>query len=303
MTKRTRSILQAVFVTVLWASSWILIKIGLRNDLPPVTFAGLRYFIAWLCLIPFVLTKTERRAEIKGISRREWIHLTVLGVVYYTITQGLLFLTLDRLPAAMVSLLVNLTPVLVGIFSTVLLKENPTFQQKIGIVITTLGVVLYFLPFTLPRGQIVGVLLGIVIVFTNGAASLLGRGINRQARVSPLVVTFVSMGIGSTLLLMAGVSFQGFGVITPLEWLIIAWMAVVNTAFAFTIWNTTLRTLTAVESSVVNSLMMPQIAVLAFVFLGETLNVKEIIGLLLVGGGVLIVQLRGQQNKDNNNDG
>ena len=38
--------------------------------------------------------------------------------------------------------------------------------------------------------------------------------------------------------------------------------------------------------------MMPQIAILAFVFLGERLSSKEIIGLILVGIGVLIVQLK-----------
>jgi len=40
--------------------------------------------------------------------------------------------------------------------------------------------------------------------------------------------------------------------------------------------------------------MMPQIAILAFIFLDETLSAKEIWGLLLVGIGVLIVQLKRQ---------
>jgi drug/metabolite transporter (DMT)-like permease len=52
--------------------------------------------------------------------------------------------------------------------------------------------------------------------------------------------------------------------------------------------------LTAVESSVINSLMMPQIAILAYLFLGETLSAKEIWGLVFVGVGVLIVQLKRQ---------
>jgi drug/metabolite transporter (DMT)-like permease len=73
---------------------------------------------------------------------------------------------------------------------------------------------------------------------------------------------------------------------------IVAWLAIVNTAFAFILWNNSLRTLTAVESSILNGLMMPQIAILAVVFLGETLTVKEIAGLVLVGAGVLIVQLK-----------
>jgi len=38
--------------------------------------------------------------------------------------------------------------------------------------------------------------------------------------------------------------------------------------------------------------MMLQIAILAVIFLGESLTLKEIIGLILVGVGVLVVQLR-----------
>jgi uncharacterized membrane protein len=45
---------------------------------------------------------------------------------------------------------------------------------------------------------------------------------------------------------------------------------------------------------VINGLMMPQIALLAFVFLGEPLSTKEVLGLILVGIGTLIVQLKRQ---------
>ena len=103
------------------------------------------------------------------------------------------------------------------------------------------------------------------------------------------------MGIGSILLLVLGILTQGFGSLDLQSWLLIAWLAIVNTAFAFTLWNHTLRTLSAVESSIINSLMMPQIAILAFVFLGETLNGKEILGLILVSLGVIVVQLQKKQ--------
>jgi drug/metabolite transporter (DMT)-like permease len=106
------------------------------------------------------------------------------------------------------------------------------------------------------------------------------------------MITFISMGVGAVVLLALGVLVQGFGRLDLQSWLLIAWLAIVNTAFAFTLWNHTLRTLSAVESSILNSLMMPQIAILAFVFLSEALSVKEIIGLVLVGLGVLIVQLK-----------
>jgi drug/metabolite transporter (DMT)-like permease len=138
----------------------------------------------------------------------------------------------------------------------------------------------------------IGLLVALGGVVSNAVSSLLGRQINRLADRSPLIITFLSMGIGSLLLLVIGIAAQGFGKLDPQGWLLIAWLAVVNTAFAFTLWNHTLRTLSAVESSVINSLMMPQIAVLAYVFLGEALSVREILGLVLVGLGVMVVQLR-----------
>ena len=139
-------------------------------------------------------------------------------------------------------------------------------------------------------------MIAFVGVLANAGSSLLGRELNRRGTLSPLLVTFVSMGIGSILLLSFGIVMQGFGSMAWQDWAVITWLAVINTSFAFTLWNHTLRTLTAVESSVINSLMMPQIAILAYVFLGEALSAKEIWGLILVGIGVLIVQLK-RQNK------
>jgi len=291
---RVRVILQAIFVTILWASSWVLIKLGLHNNIPAIAFAGLRYSLAWLFLAPFVLFKREQLSKLLKLPKKNWLRLCALGLVFYTLTQGSQFLSLAYLPAAMVSLLLNLTPVLVGIAGNFFLNERPVLLQWFGIGLAIIGVAFYFLPVSLPQPQIIPVIVALVGVSANAGASLLGREINRSGEPSPLLITFVSMGFGSFLLLVIGIITQGFGSMTWQDWVIIAWLAVVNTAFAFTLWNHTLRTLTAVESSVINSLMMPQIAILAFVFLDEKLSSKEVIGLILVGIGVLIVQLKRQ---------
>ena len=126
---RITTILQAVFVTILWASSWILIKFGLRNSIPAITFAGLRYGLAWLCLTPFILFKREQRSGLRRLSRADWMRLSALGLVFYTLTQGAQFVGLAYLPAAMFSLLLNLTPVIVGVAAIFLLRERPTSSQ------------------------------------------------------------------------------------------------------------------------------------------------------------------------------
>ncbi|MGH2544638.1 MAG: DMT family transporter, partial [Ardenticatenaceae bacterium] len=127
-------------------------------------------------------------------------------------------------------------------------------------------------------------------VIANAASAVLGRAVNRAGNVSPLTVTFVSMGIGALLLLLTGVIGSGIPPLSWQSWAIIGWLALVNTAFAFTLWNQTLRTLTAVESSIINSTMLVQIALLAWIFLGERLAFQEIIALILTALGVLLVQ-------------
>jgi drug/metabolite transporter (DMT)-like permease len=78
----------------------------------------------------------------------------------------------------------------------------------------------------------------------------------------------------------------------PTNWLIVLFLAVVITAFAFTLWNKTLQTLSATESTIINNTMLFQIAILAWIFLGENLTILQVAGLLVAFSGALIVQLQ-----------
>jgi drug/metabolite transporter (DMT)-like permease len=283
------AVLQALLVTFLWSTSWVLIKIGLV-EIPAVTFAGLRYGLAFLILLPFALGRAPL-ASLRGLNRRDWVSLLLLGLLFYALTQGAQFLGLAYLPAVTVNLLLNFTTILVALLGIGILAERPGLIQWGGMVLALLGALVYFYPSALEGAQLVGVVIVTGGVFANALSSIVGRRINRQGTIPPVLVTMVSMGFGSFLLLAGGLAFQGLPSLAPTSWLIVAWLAVVNTAFAFTLWNQTLRVLTAVESSIINSSMLVQIPILAWVFLGEGLGVKEILGLVLAGVGVIIVQV------------
>ncbi len=287
-----RAILLALLVTFLWSTSWVLIKIGLKASLPAITFAGLRYSLAFVCLLPPVLMNSRHRDTIKQLSGRMWIQLMGLGLVFYTLTQGAQFLGLALLPATTLTLLLNFTPVMVALSSGVLNHESPSHRQWIGILLSICGAVIYFLPLHIPAGQTIGLLVALIGILANSGSALMGRSINLHSGLSPLIVTTISMGIGGLILLVSGAAIQGFGRLDPVQWAIIAWLAVVNTAIAFTLWNYTLRTLTAVESSIINCTMLPQIALLAWLCLDEPLNPHQIGGIVLVAAGTLLVQLR-----------
>jgi drug/metabolite transporter (DMT)-like permease len=280
----------ALFVVLLWATSWVLIKIGL-DEIPALTFAGLRYMLAFICLSPFAVL-VQRRESSQPITRRVLGQLIILGFLLYSLTQGAIFLALTYLPAVTVNLLWSFSTVTVALFGILWLAEQPTRFQWIGVMLATAGAVIYFVPVDFPAGYLTGITVSIVGFLSNAGAVIIGRNINRSLSTHPVVVTAISMGVGAILLLIVGVFSQGLPNITAKGWAIIAWLAVVNTAIAFTLWNYTLRTLSATESSIINGTMLIWIPILAIMFLDEHVSGKEVLGLVAAGVGTLFVQLK-----------
>jgi drug/metabolite transporter (DMT)-like permease len=279
----------ALLVTVLWSSSWVLIRWGLDDEaLPPVMFAALRYGLAAIALIGFVIVRERDRRHDYHVTPRYLAGLALLGVVMYAVTQGAMFVALDEQPAATTSLVLSLTPLLVAGGAAISLSEPPTRVQLLGVGLVAVGAACYF------AGDLGATAAGMVAALTallaNVAASILGRGVNRAGRLPAMTVTAISMGVGAGALVFLAVGIEGLPSISTKGWLIIAWLAVVNTAFAFTLWNLSLQRLSAVESASINNTMLVQVALLAWVFLGEAPGAIGLLGIGLVSGGVYLVQ-------------
>ena len=284
------AILLALIVTFLWSTSFIIIKKGL-SEIPPILYAGLRYFIAFVTLL-FLLFNKKYIDQIKKLSKKEWIELVGLGIVFYSLTQGSQFLGLSYLPAVWVSLILNFTPLIVAILGFIFLNEKPLLSQWFGVVAFIVGILVYFLPLNFNRSTITGVIIMAFGTVFNALSAILGRHINKRGHISPVVITIISMGIGSAIMFVTGVGLYNFPAISGTGVLYLLWLAVINTALAFTLWNYSLIHLSAVESSIINGTMLIQIAILAYLFLGESISIKEIIGMLIAVCGALLVQLK-----------
>ena len=289
ISRHLKAVLLAVLVTFIWSTSWIFIKFGLK-EIPPLTFAGLRYFLAFLCLFPFLFQK-DNLNQVKHFHKSDWIQLILLGIVSYSFAQGFQYLGLSFLPTVTVGLLLNLTSLFVAFSGMFVLKEKPSSLQWFGVGVNLLGILIYFLPIGFQNGGWLGFLFVGISLLANIVGSLQGRAINRSEKYNVLVVTIISMGIGSTIMLVSGLIMQGLPKISLTGWGIVFLLAVLNTAFAFTVWNYIQRTLPAMESSFINSTNIVQIAILSWIFLGEKLTGREIFGLALTVLGVLIVQI------------
>src|SRR5512137_3001552 len=125
---KVNATLQALLVTFLWSSSYILTKLGLI-DVQPLTLVGLRYLVASLILLPVALMKGEHRK----VSRETLLRLGALGILGYTVAQGFQCLGLYYLPSITVTLILNFTPVLVILLNLIFKGESPNKSQISGL--------------------------------------------------------------------------------------------------------------------------------------------------------------------------
>ena len=291
---RPFSIFQAFFVTILWSSSWPIIKIGLE-EIPPLFFAGSRYFIASLILVTIVLVSPKNRKVITTIPRKWWLKLVLYGLIFYSLTQGAQFVAILYLEDTItVSLLLSFTPILVLILAIFLIKEKHNLAQVLFVLTALAGALMYFYPFVEIQTSIwgiIGLIAAIVGVVANALSAIMGRAINKTQEYNPLVVTTISMLIGSIVLLVSALIIEDIPVLSLTSIGYILWLSFVNTAFAFTLWNNVLQKLQAVEISIINNTMLVQIAILAFIFLGERPLPLEWVGVAIVAVSALLLQI------------
>lgn len=205
--------------------------------------------------------------------------------------MGTQFIGLALLPAITVSFILNFTTILVVLLGFLFLHERPTLKQLLLIVVALVGTGFYFFPLDLPSAALFGILIIIISLIANSFSAILGRAINREGTIPPLLVTSISMIIGTIFLLVSGLLVDGLPTLTPLGLLIVLWLAIVNTALTFTLWNNAMRYLRALEITIINSTMMAQIAILALVFLGEAPTLLDWIGIILVMVAAMLIQI------------
>jgi drug/metabolite transporter (DMT)-like permease len=288
------AILLGVVVTFLWATSVVLIRVGLTKEgVDPIGFAGVRFTLAALLLMPLALPRL-RAARTWRAGRRPLLEAAVYGLLIFCVAQVAFVHALGELPASTVGLLMGLGPVVTAVVVMRSQQERASTVQVVGIVVLIAGVVAFF-GMALPvAGTPTALLAGIAIPLIVGGSAKLGRHLAVEARRvfgGPLGLTALAMSVGGVATLILALVLEGVPSFSQRAWLLIIWLAAVNTALTYTLWTQTQRTLRAVESSVLGDLVVILIAVLGWVVLDESLEPVQIAGLIIAVIGVAVVQL------------
>ena len=284
---RLLAITEGLLLTIIWASSFVFIKMGLVY-LKPMTLAGIRYFLAFILLLPMM----ARYGGLKNtLVWSHWIHLFLMGLCAYTIGNGALFWGLKYLPATTGSFLFGLAPLPVLFLGILWLKEMPKRWQVVGLLITLGGSALFFSPgLSAKEPFAVGVVSFGVLSFA--LYGILSRKLAKQGDVGIIPLAAIPLGFGGGALLVLGLITEGMFSLCLAGLAIILLLAVINTVFAYLLYYHSLRVLTALELHVLLNLSPLGTALWASLLLSERLTPAQIIGMIMVVIGVTLVQWR-----------
>ena len=208
LNKRQTAFLQIFFTTMLWGTTYVLVRMGL-TDLGPLMLAGIRYTLAGLILMPVLKAK---KINIRKYKKKFW-QLALLGILSFTIGNGSSGFALEYLPSTTVSFLTSLTTPLVLLFSIFLLNEISKAVQIVGVGLSLVGLVMYFSPQKLAFDN-PGYMILIISMLGFTFYAILGRFVAHSREVPFLVQTAIPFLVGGGLLLVLAVIFEGIPVLT-----------------------------------------------------------------------------------------
>jgi drug/metabolite transporter (DMT)-like permease len=272
---------------LIWGSTWLFIKLGLA-DLPPVSFAGIRFVVAAAVLWGIVAIR--RTPLPKGF--RAWGFLALTGSLVFSVNYGLLFWGEERTSSGLAAVLQATIPAFGLVVAHLLLpNDRMTLPKVLGVGLGIAGVAVIFSDRTTLAGP--DALRGAIAIVV-GALAAATSNVLVKARgnaFDPVVLAAVQMSFGLLPLVVVGRVLEGSPLAfhwTPRAVVSLLYLAVVGSVVAFLVFYWLLRRMDVTKVLLV-SLVTPVLAVaLGAVTLHERLGAPAFVGTAMILAGVFL---------------
>src|SRR5438046_8090613 len=266
---------------IVWSSTWLAIKIGLR-DLPPISFVAIRFLIAITALVAVSIGRTR----LLPLCRGEYVVLAITGILMFAVNYTLLFWAELHVSSGLAAVLQATIPIFGMFFAHWMLPDEPLRLQRLAGAIIALGGV------TLICGRLLGFngplafWGGLGIVF--GAASAAYANVLVKARsiqLAPAMLAAWQMIFGIAPLLVLGFAVDGNP--ARFHWTAMAifcllYLAVIGSALTFLLLYWLLPRLTVAQLQSISLITPPGAVVLGWVLGGESFPISSLLGAALV---------------------
>lgn len=283
------ALLMACLITF-WGSSFVVVKLTLREGLSPIAIATFRFLVAGGLFLAVLLFKRARNKNytvlVEGTDAAALILLALTGVTFFFAVQ---YTGIQLAGASIAAILVCLlSPILISVLSARIYKESLTRKQVVGIGVAATGTIAVVAGGTLSLQGGIGFFLGTLILLLTPILwafyTLLGKKV--MEKYDPfLTVAYVNI-LGGLFLIPFSLVESSFGqilVLTLNEWIAVLFLAFTCSLLGYSIWFYVMK---KVKASITSSFLFAE--PLVTVLLARALPLGEEVTPSVLAGGLLI---------------
>jgi drug/metabolite transporter (DMT)-like permease len=280
---RPRYLVMLLALSAIWGSSFMWIKIGVRELSPAALVLG-RVGIGALTLIPVVLVALGPRRALAEL-RRYWRPLFIVGALNVTLPFWLLSWGETRIDSGLAAIIQAVAPIFLAVLALLFVpSERVAGWRLVGLLVGFAGVGLLV---GVQKGGDVLAALAVALAALCYAGGILYAG-RRLSRVQPMVIALGSMATATVLVLPNGIAQAPSSMPSAETIAAVLVLGVVCSAIAYLLYYAIMAGAGA-SRAILITYLVPAVAVFyGAVFLSEPVTASSLVGLVLILGGVAL---------------
>jgi len=270
-----------------YGSSGVLGKMLMNTGLQPETVVMYRVSLGFLILATafLILNPTSLKVKLEKIP-----YLMVCGIVGVVVGILTYFYAVKLISASIAVILLYTYPVFALVLAKIFVGERITALKIFAATLVLVGCFLTVKGYSLTYLKLtgLGVVFGLISGFSYSIYMVLSKIMLKDVNESAVI--FYTLGFGSLVLLLINFFNQSLLVSLELDvWVLIVLIAIIPTTLAFTFLIFGLKYLEAGRASIYSTFEIVSAILLAFIFLGERLEIFQGLGAILVVFSIFLI--------------
>src|ERR1041385_732874 len=274
-----------VVLCVVWSSTWLAIKVGLRG-LSPISFVAIRFVIA----VPVLMAVSIGRVSLLPVRRSDYALLAFTGLLMFGLNYPLLFWGEKYVSSGLAAVLQATIPIFGILFAHLLLPEEPMRWQRLAGALLAIAGVALICGRLLDRGGVLAFWGGLGIVFGAAAAAYSNVLLKRRAlELAPAMIAAWQMFFGIIPLIALGFAVDGNPVWfhwTAMSIFCLLYLAVIGSALTFLLLYWLLPRMTVTNLQTISLITPPGAVAFGWLLGGETFSLWSLLGACFVLAGI-----------------
>ncbi len=279
-----KNYIYALVTVFIWSTMAVVSKM-IINGIPQLELLSAGSFLAFITLLLINLARGEFK-RVSDYKMLDYIKMTGLGFVGLFLYSALYYFGIARLTSQEACILNYLWPIMIVIFSCIILKEKLTVAKTFAMLSSFAGIIILTLGSAESgKPDIAGIAACIAAAAFYGLFSVLNKKADYNQQIAMMVIWLTTFVCSTA----AGLITEKWILPSAFEVAGFFWVGIIVNAFAYLLWALALNG--SKDSAVISNIayLTPFVSVLlSALILHEEIHANAIIALVLIVGGILV---------------